>query len=220
MRNKVWIAIILILFSANVLAISGTLINNLRLQRIDAITDKYESDRVAIEDANKRTLMTHLYTIDAFMDIAEDIFDNDKFPPGVTALISFDGDGMGKINEKYGTGGGDRLSFAFSEVVRKHFPDSEYNIVTNVGEKSDEFYMLLLVRESEDAVEQEIKSFQEDIRKVTVKADDQVTDVKGTVSVGIAFYNGKDSFVSLFDAADSAAYEAKEAGKDCYRIAK
>ena len=80
--------------------------------------------------------------------------------------------------------------------------------------------MLLLGRESEDAVEQEIKSFQEDIRKVTVKADDQVTDVKGTVSVGIAFYNGKDSFVSLFDAADSAAYEAKEAGKDCYRIAK
>ncbi len=220
MNNKLWISVILILFSANVLIISGAMISNVRTQRIDAMTDKYEDDRVVMADANKRTIMTHLYTMDTFLDIAEEMFEKNEFPPGVVAMISFDGDGMGKINENYGSGAADRMCYAFADVVKKHFPDSEYNIVTNVGEKSDEFYMLLLGRESKEEVEQEIKEFQEDIRKIVVKADDLVTDVKGTVSVGIAFYDGNESFESFFDSADSAAYKAKEAGKDCYRIAE
>ncbi len=64
------------------------------------------------------------------------------FPNSVGKYLyeSFDGDGMGKKNEEYGAASTDRLIIAFGDVVKNHFPDSNMNIVSNVGEKSDEFY--------------------------------------------------------------------------------
>ena len=111
----------------------------------------------------------------------------------------------------------ERLIVGFADVVKQHFPDSDINLVSNVGEKSDEFYMLLMGRETKEQVIKEIEDFQEDLRNVHVVADDG-RDLTGTVSIGIAFREPGQSFESLFEEADQAAYEAKQAGKDCYYV--
>lgn len=214
---RIWCIALCLLISANALLWSGAHRNIHEAHHADSLTDHYEELIVDMDDANRRTLVTHLYTMDAFLDATGILFENESFPDGVTAMISFDGDGMGKKNEEYGTAATDKLIRGFAEVVKKHFPDSDLNIVSNVGEKSDEFYMLLMGRESEEELINEIEKFQDDIRGIHVTADDG-RDVTGTVSIGVAFRDPGQTFESLFEEADQAAYEAKEAGKDCYRV--
>ena len=215
-----WITLVAVLVILNGLFWSGVVKDSYEAKWLDEKTDLYEADIVEITDSSRRTRMTHLLTMDAFLDDVEVIFNEQQFPEGVTAMIAFDGDNMGKKNEQYGSGTADRLAVAFANTVKKHFPDNDVNLVTNVGEKSDEFYMLLRGRESREALIKEIEDFQEDIRKQKVKSDDGTQEISGTVSIGIAFYDGKEDFETLFDAADQAAYEAKEAGKDCYFVAE
>ncbi len=215
--ERIWFVALCLLIAANALIWAGVHRNIHETHHADSLTDHYEELIVDMDDANLRTIGTHLYTMDAFLDTTAVLFENDSFPDGVTAMVSFDGDGMGKLNETYGSSATDRLIKSFAEVVKQHFPDSDVNIVSNVGEKSDEFYMLLLGRESEEALIQEIETFQEDIRNVHVTSDDG-RDVSGTISIGIAIKEPGQTFESLFEEADQAAYEAKEAGKDCYRV--
>ena len=214
---RIWCVALCLLIAGNALLWSGVHRNIHETHHADSLSDHYEDLIVDMDDANRRTLVTHLYTMDAFLDTTTVLFENDSFPEGVIAMVSFDGDGMGKKNEEYGQESVNRLIVGFADVVKKHFPDSDINIVSNVGEKSDEFYMLLLGRESEEQVIREIEEFQEDIRNVHVTADDG-RDVTGTISIGIAFREPGQTFESLFEEADQAAYEAKEAGKDCYRV--
>ena len=219
LNNKYALGVLaLLLIAANIFVWTQGISYGIQKKNADEYTDSFEEETVVITDQNRRTLMTHLYTMDTFLDEANKVFDEKSFPEGVTAMVAFDGDSMGKKKEEYGDGTTDRLCVAFAETVKRWFPDSDKNIVTNVGEKSDEYYMLLMGRKTRAEVVNEIAAFQEDIRKQTVKADDGVRTVSGTVSIGIAFYNEGDSFEGLFDEAGQAAYEAKEAGKDCYRI--
>ena len=218
--TRVWIIILCVLIMANCFVWVQGMKDRYEAGRLDEQTDRYENEIADAKEKSRRTLMTHLLTIDSFMDEVTAIFDKGEFPAGVTAMIAFDGDNMGKKNEQYGESVGTKLCMTFADVVKRHFPDSDMNIVTNVGEKSDEFYMLLMGRESREALIKEIENFQQDIRDSYVLAEDGVTKVSGTVSVGIAFMSEGEEFDVLFDAADQAGYEAKEAGKDCYAVAK
>ena len=215
--DRIWFTLLCILIAANALLWAGVHRNIHETGHADTITDRYEELIVDLDDASRRTHGTHLYTMDAFLDITAELFDKGNFPDGVTAMISFDGDGMGKKNDEFGQEVVDRLIREFAEVVKKDFPDSDMNIVSNVGEKSDEFYMLLLGRESKEAVIKEIEALQDDIRAIRIKTDDG-REMGGTVSVGIAFLEPGQPFESVFEEADQAAYEAKEAGKDCYCV--
>ena len=215
--NRIWFIILCVLIAANALVWTGAHANYHQAGHADSLTDSYEDKIVDMDDANKRTLVTHLYTMDAFLDKTEVIFENNSFPAGVTAMIAFDGDNMGKKGDEYGREAVDRLMIGFADTVKKHFPDSELNIVSNVGEKSDEFYMLLMGRNSKEELIQEIEDFQEDIRLIRIKTDDG-REFGGSVSIGIAVMDEGQTFESLFEEADQAAYEAKEAGKDCYRV--
>ena len=215
--NRILGICLFLLIAGNALVWSGVHANVHSTGHADDLTDRYEELIVKMDDASSRTLGTHLLTMDAFLEATGELFEKDSFPDGVTAMVSFDGDGMGKKNEEYGAASTDRLIVAFGDVVKKHFPDSDTNIVSNVGEKSDEFYMLLMGRESKEELVKEIEDFQQDLREVSVKADDG-RDLSGTVSIGIAIKEEGQTFESLFEEADQAAYEAKEAGKDCYRV--
>ena len=215
-----WITLFFVLIALNSLIWSGVIKDGYERKWLDEKTDLYESCIAETRESSRRTLMTKLLTMDSFLDECEVIFNEKKFPEGVTAMVAFDGDGMGKKNEQYGSGTTDRLCVAFADTVKKHFPDNDVNLVTNVGEKSDEFYMLLRGRKSREELIKEIEDFQEDIRHAAVPTDDGKEEITGTVSIGIAFYDGEESFESLFDRADEAGYAAKDAGKDCYRVSE
>ncbi len=215
--DRIWFTALCLLIAANALLWAGIHRNIHEAGHADHLTDHYEDLIVDMDDATRRTHVTHLYTMDTFLDMTTELFEKGNIPDGVTAMVSFDGDGMGKKNDEFGQEAVDKLITEFAEVVKKHFPDSDTNIVSNVGEKSDEFYMLLLGRKSKKDLIKEIEDFQEDIRKVRITTNDG-REMSGTVSIGIAFLKPGQTFESVFEEADQAAYDAKDAGKDCYCV--
>ena len=211
--------LICVLTVLNALCFTELQKTRLETENVCALTDRYEADILEMEDSNRKTLVTRLLTMDAFVGTCREIFDQEAFPEGVSAMLAYDGDNMGKKAEQYGSNAVNSLMLAFADVTKQHFPESNRNIVCNVGEKSDEFYVLLLGRPSKEALIQEIEAFQQDIREIRIPTESG-EEMSGSVSIGIAFYHQGDSFDALFEEADAAGYAAKEAGKDCYYVAE
>lgn len=212
-----WCIIVCILITLNGIVFTQIYKMKYEIQTTDERTEQFAVQLLQMQDSNRKTLVTHLLTMDAFVDEARAIFNNNSFPEGVCAMLAYDGDGMGKKSETYGAMAVNKLMVAFADVTKEHFPENELNIVCNVGEKSDEFYVLLMGRTSQDALLAEVEAFQEDIRKIRVTTENG-EEIGGTVSIGVAFYEEGDTFEGLFEEADTAGYAAKQAGKDCYFV--
>lgn len=217
-RQKLCLAIC-VFISLNALCFTQLQKVRLKTEAVCTLTDQYEADILEMEDSNRKTLETRLLTMDAFVEEARTIFDKETLPEGVSAMLAYDGDNMGKKAEQYGRNEVNKLMVAFADVTKQHFPESDKNIVCNVGEKSDEFYVLLLGRPSKEALIQEVEAFQQDIRQIRIQMESG-EELTGSVSIGIAFYHQGDSFDGLFEEADAAGYAAKDAGKDCYYVAE
>ncbi len=208
-----------ILIAAIIFLAYGIYDADVRTKAADEQSKRYLVNLQELYDLAHKTSLTGLLTLDAFMETLEPRFEAGDFG-GVSAFVSFDGDNMGKLNETYGQSATNRLVYEIGLVVKKYFPENENNIVCNVGDRSDEFYMMLTGRSSKEELLAEVEAMQQGIRDIEVLSDDGRT-VKGTVSVGIAFYGedeGGTDFNEMFENSDSAAYAAKEAGKDCYRV--
>lgn len=218
-KKQLWCIVLCVLFSLNVLTFTQIQKSEYETAAVHALTMQYKEDILQMEDAGRKTLTTHLLTMDAFVEDASAIFAEQAFPEGVTAMLAYDGDNMGKKVESHGEEAVNMLMVAFADVTKKHFPESSTNIVCNVGEKSDEFYVLLMGRSSREALLAEVEAFQQDIRTIRIQTADG-RELSGSVSIGVAFYQDGDTFEGLFEEADTAGYAAKAAGKDCYRIAK
>ena len=207
------------LIALNALCFTQLQKTRLQTEAVCSLTDQYEADILAMQDNNRKTLETRLLTMDAFVEDCREIFDTEAFPEGVSAMLAYDGDNMGKKAAQFGRNEVNKLMLAFADVTKQHFPESDRNIVCNVGEKSDEFYVLLLSRPSEEALIQEVEAFQQDIRKIRIQTESG-EELTGSVSIGIAFYQPGDSFDGLFEEADAAGFAAKDNGKDCYYVAE
>ncbi len=208
-----------ILIAANIFMVYGIYDADVKIKESEEQIERYQANLQELDAVAHKTSVTGLLTLDTFMETLAPRFETEDFD-GVSAFISFDGDNMGKLGDKYGKPTTNRLIYEIGKVVKASFPESDQNVVCNVGERSDEFYMMLSGRESKEALIAEIEAMQQAIRDIEVKADDG-TPVKGSVSVGIAFYGedeGGTDFNELFENSDSAAYAAKEAGKDCYYV--
>lgn len=210
--------VLCVLTVLNALCLTQLHKTHLKTKAVCDLTDQYEVDILEMEDSNRKTLETRLLTMDAFVETAREIFDKKAFPEGVSAMLAYDGDNMGKKAEQYGRNEVNKLIVAFADVTKQHFPENDKNIVCNVGEKSDEFYVLLLGRPSEESLIREVEAFQQDIRQIRIQTESG-EELTGSVSIGIAFYHQGDSFDGLFEEADAAGYAAKDAGKDCYYVA-
>ena len=136
--------VLCVLTVLNALCLTQLHKTHLKTKAVCDLTDQYEVDILEMEDSNRKTLETRLLTMDAFVEAAREIFDKEAFPEGVSAMLAYDGDNMGKKAEQYGRNEVNKLMVAFADVTKQHFPENDKNIVCNVGEKSDEFYVLLL----------------------------------------------------------------------------
>lgn len=93
-NDRIWLTVLCLLIAVNALLWAGIHRNIHEADHADNITDHYEELIVDLDDESRRTLATHLYTMDAFLDLTSEIFEKNEFPEGVTAMISFDGDSM------------------------------------------------------------------------------------------------------------------------------
>jgi diguanylate cyclase (GGDEF)-like protein len=164
-----------------------------------------------LTDANRKSetdTLSGLLNRRGFVDHAEETFRSG----GPIALILADIDNFKSVNDTYGHEAGDRVIRAFSDVLREVAGDA--HVVARIG--GEEFAILLGATELSTA-----RLIAEGAR-VTF-AETQVQGLRPheriTASFGVAPWREGDGYDDLLRSADVALYEAKNAGRDCVRIA-
>lgn len=220
MKNKLLFILTAVLF-VFILIINVYMIGNIKDMK--ETTARNEESVVAIQtqindlkDKYEKTSHTKMYKIDVFLEKAMhkiSSLDSDK----LCALIAIDGDKFGAKSKEFGDEAVDKLVIEIGAILRNHFSNQDKDILCNIGNKSDEIFILLTERDCIEDIEKEVVALQEKIRKIEVPYKDTV--VKGTISLGIVTFKPQESdFRFMFTTADDALYEAKDKGRDTYVI--
>ncbi len=127
------------------------------------------------------------------------------------ALFMIDTDNFKSVNDTLGHGVGDDTIKFVADNIRNVFRDTDL-----VGRMGGDEFMVLMNHTTLDIAKDRARKLNDKIRSDVESGDESVHI---SCSIGIAFFakDGED-YDSLFKAADAALYEAKESGKDCYRI--
>ena len=127
------------------------------------------------------------------------------------ALFMIDTDNFKSVNDTLGHGVGDDTIRFVADNIRNVFRDTDL-----VGRMGGDEFMVLMSHTTLDIARDRASRLNDKIRS-DVKGGDESVHI--SCSIGIAFFakDGED-YDTLFRAADAALYEAKESGKDCYRI--
>ena len=127
------------------------------------------------------------------------------------ALFMIDTDNFKSVNDTLGHGTGDDTIKFVAENIRNVFRDTDL-----VGRMGGDEFMVLMSHTTREIAKDRAKRLNDRIRSDVM---DNGESVHISCSIGIAFFaKDGEAYDSLFKAADSALYEAKESGKDCYRI--
>lgn len=117
-----------------------------------------------------------------------------------------------RVNDTYGHLVGDEVLRHISYQLRDHIRHPD--LVGRYG--GEEFLILLPNTGAEDAGEQAARLCKR-VREAQMPIDGQI--MKVTISIGVAQYQpGADSWDTLLNRADSAMYEAKKKGRDCWSM--
>ena len=127
------------------------------------------------------------------------------------ALFMIDTDNFKSVNDTLGHGTGDDTIKFVAENIKNVFRDTDL-----VGRMGGDEFMVLMSHTTREIVRDRAKRLNDKIRSDVVENGESVHI---SCSIGISFYaKDGETYDTLFKAADSALYEAKESGKDCYRI--
>lgn len=130
------------------------------------------------------------------------------------SLAIFDIDHFKKFNDTFGHLFGDKVLKSIAELVRKCLRSTD--ILARFG---GEEFVILLPRTALHEAYEKMEALRTKIAQLQVK--DDLISASVTVSFGVSSYKGCARNESeLIRTADDALYEAKEAGRNCVRIAR
>jgi diguanylate cyclase (GGDEF)-like protein/PAS domain S-box-containing protein len=129
-----------------------------------------------------------------------------------SALLFLDVDNFKEVNDTLGHGAGDALLVEFAARLRASVRASD--TVARFG--GDEFVVLLEdVRERANALRIAEKILANARRPLQLDG----REFNSTASIGVAYSDATSTEEDLLKRADAALYQAKAAGRDCYRVA-
>ena len=134
-------------------------------------------------------------------------------PKSCHAMIMIDTDNFKNVNDTLGHDTGDRVIKYVADTIKETFRETDFT--ARMG--GDEF-MVFMMNTTLGITEERAKQLNAAIKREFTE-DGKTVGI--SCSIGIAFFakDGTD-YETLFVAADKALYDAKEAGKNCYRIYK
>jgi diguanylate cyclase (GGDEF)-like protein len=126
-------------------------------------------------------------------------------------LLSIDLDHFKQINDRYGHAAGDEVLALVGEVLRRTCRNTD--IAARLG--GEEFAMLVCDTDDGVVVAERLRA------TIQTELDNHPEQIRFTVSIGISKFSPTDSDVkSAMLRADTALYQAKQRGRDCYVIAE
>ncbi len=156
--------------------------------------------------------MTGLLNKTTMEERVEEFIKNSSFG-SIHAMMMIDTDNFKNVNDTLGHAYGDKVIKFVSSTIKEIFRESDY-----VGRMGGDEFMVFMKNTTRSITEARAVKLNNSIRRAFTEKG---ITVGISCSIGIAYFarDGVD-YQSLFKAADRALYDAKEAGKDCFRIYK
>jgi len=121
-----------------------------------------------------------------------------------------------QVNDNFGHHIGDRVIQRVAKVIQKSVSDNDISV-----RYGGEEFVVILSNKSIDIAEMIAEKIRFNIERLQlVQRKTQTTLPPITVSIGIAQSNNDKNWTTLFDRADQALYQAKNSGRNCYKLAK
>lgn len=135
-------------------------------------------------------------------------------PKGPGALIFIDLDNFKKVNDGYGHAKGDEVLKAVAKTLQRKFRDDD--IIMRYG--GDEFAVFTRGNWNQFLMEKRLNDLLYDLRKISVSKEG-TSPMYMTASIGcLIAKSGCPDLDTMLRLADQEMYEAKEHGKNSYRI--
>lgn len=181
-----------------------------RIKELSAARDEILNVSRVFEEIAHHDQLTGLLNRQGFKDGAGEHLEAN--PQAKFTIILLDLDHFKQINDSYGHNKGDDILAVAARCIKSQVRSAD--ICARWG--GEEF--LIACPETCDA---EAIVIAEKIRKA-LKAyrDSEIPSLQLTGSFGIAEHTPRDSVIYTIERADTALYEAKERGRDCYVVAK
>jgi len=151
--------------------------------------------------------LTKLYNRHYFMSTLNDHFNNVVRQKGISGILMIDLDFFKKINDEYGHVVGDKVLQQFSSILSKALRSGD--IAARWG--GEEFIVLLPKANKEQSMSSASRLIQA-VEKYTFEAN-----IRLTISIGVSQYKANDNIESWIERADTALYQAKNAGRNCIK---
>lgn len=162
------------------------------------------AERIAREDE-----LTGISNRRAFYEEGEKLKKCRRQKEGLLAMILIDVDHFKKINDTYGHANGDLVLKKVAEVLRETVRCTD--LCARIG--GEEFGVLLRVIRAEDAVKLAQKLCQH-VESASVLLNDDAAGNEISVTASFGVSTGNFSLDTLFNAADTALYQAKAQGRN------
>jgi diguanylate cyclase (GGDEF)-like protein len=170
------------------------------------VTEVIEESKLRLQ----RDMLSGVLNRSAFMDKISAFLK--RSAAGSSSLIICDLDHFKSVNDRFGHAAGDEVIRAFGANLRSHFGEDAF-----CGRLGGEEFCLLLP----DCDAETTRAHLEAVRLLARQNRYALipSDVAVTASFGVAMMVGNEPFDRALHRADMAMYEAKAAGRDCYRFA-
>lgn len=155
--------------------------------------------------------LTDIYNRGTILDLLQNDIKRSKRINTPLSVIMFDIDFFKKINDTYGHLVGDEILKGLIDLLKKSI--REIDLFGRYG--GEEFFIILPNTDIKNG-QVVIKRIIECVRKHVFKT--KKGNLKITISIGLSQFQQNDSIDTLLERVDSAVYEAKNSGRDCFKI--
>lgn len=187
------------------------------ISRAFKIFQKNESKRKAAEEEVQRLAMTDpltgLANRNQFEKSYHEMVSLAKREEKLVALFALDLDKFKPINDEYGHAAGDIILKNVAENLLLAFRETD--LVARIG--GDEFSIILYGPESIDTIKN-VASRVIKLLSTPILVGDEMLSIGASIGIATHEFNGDEDMDSLMGRADKLLYEAKEAGRNTYRI--
>jgi|GEM_PF-2301044 len=175
------------------------------------IQEEKETEQKLIDEADTDS-MTGLYNKRSTEKLVNKILEKGNPGEDFHAMLVMDIDNFKKVNDTLGHSLGDEVLKSVSGVIKSCFREGD--VVSRIG--GDEFLAFMKNCKTPEAAIQRAKEI---LSLMVIPYGNAKITLTPTLSIGIALYPvHADNYNDLFIRADAALYEAKNGGRNCFRV--